>query len=409
MSFINIDVLRDKNSQIIFLSQLVSAVCEKMMSIGLIWFLTKEYSINIVPWFLALSFFPHLLMAFYSTPIINRIGPMKTVISAEFFRGFILLVLFFGLHFFRLGGESFLTALFLSSFLIGFGSSLFNPAILSLPPKLVNEDKIVGLNALIDSSMSISTILGATFAIIILNIVDLKILILLNALSFFWAGFLQLGLTPLKEISETSQQEIPLAMSPVSVLKKYPEIARMLGSFLFLNLVFTPILVMIPWYVQKIYGGDSRSLAIIEGSMGLGAFLTGLYLSLSSFQVRDEKRISMIAIVSFFFGVLFLLFTYSSFTWEGAVVLFLIGTISTFLNIQVLTYFQTALHIDEIPAIMTAVNIISAASVPLSLTFSGLIFPYVSIPQFAKSIGILIVIIAFVMPTFLKGKIWKLE
>ena len=87
MSFINIDVLRDKNSQIIFLSQLVSAVCEKMMSIGLIWFLTKEYSINIVPWFLALSFFPHLLMAFYSTPIINRIGPMKTVISAEFSEG----------------------------------------------------------------------------------------------------------------------------------------------------------------------------------------------------------------------------------------------------------------------------------------------------------------------------------
>ena len=307
MSLLNIEVLKEKNSLLIFVSQLVSTICDKMMSIGLIWYLTKEYSINVVPWFLAVSFLPHLMMAFFSTPIINRVGALRTVIASEFFRGLILLCLFLSIHFLKLENSSLLIALFISGFLVGLGSSLFNPAILSLPPKLVAPEKVMGLNALIDSSMSISTILGATFAIFILSYVDLKTLVIINALSFIWAGALQMGLKirvqNVEAINENSEM-----IGPMYVLKKYPDIARMLASFLFLNLVFTPILVMIPWYVQKIYFGDASSLAFIEGSMGVGAFLTGLYLSFSSLEVNTEKRISMIALVSFLFGLFFLIF-----------------------------------------------------------------------------------------------------
>jgi len=256
--------------------------------------------------------------------------------------------------------------------------------------------------------MSISSILGATCAIFLLNIVDLKMLILINALSLLFAGVLQLGIeVNAKEMAENASEEIVLGSR--GVLKKYPDIARMLGSFLFLNLVFTPILVMIPWYVQNIYGGNSSGLALIEGSMGLGAFLTGLYLSLASFQIEGAKRISMISIVSFLFGLFFLFFAFSKFIWQGGIVLFAIGILSTFLNIQVLTYFQTALKVEEIPAIMTVVNIISAASVPLSLGFSGLVFPHVFIPNFAKISGVLVIFIALIMPRYLKGSLWKSE
>jgi hypothetical protein len=143
--------------------------------------------------------------------------------------------------------------------------------------------------------------------------------------------------------------------------------------------------------------------------MGLGAFGTGMYMSLASFQLKADKRISMIGIISLLFGVFYFLFAYSSMTWHGAFILFLIGVMSTFLNIQVLTYFQTALKEEEVPAIMTAVNIISAASVPLSLSFSGLVFPHVYIPNFAKMSGLLIIIIALIIPKFLQGSLWKSE
>ena len=135
----------------------------------------------------------------------------------------------------------------------------------------------------------------------------------------------------------------------------------MLLIFLFINIVFTPILVMIPWYVENVFKGNGSDLAWIEAAMGAGAFLTGMYLSLSAFTVKADKRIGMIA-----------------------------------------TYFQTSLKEHEVPSIMVAVNVISAASMPLSFAISGILFPIVDIPRFALICGLLTMLTAFGLPIFLK-------
>jgi hypothetical protein len=61
----------------------------------------------------------------------------------------------------------------------------------------------------------------------------------------------------------------------------------------------------------------------------------------------------------------------------------------------------------EVPAVMTAVNIISAASIPISLSFSGLVFPHVDIPTFAKTCAVFIIIISILLPKYLRGSKWK--
>lgn len=395
-------ILRDRNAFVVFISQLLSTVCDKMMSIGLVWYLTTQYSINIVPWFLAVSFLPHIFMSFYSSKIIGKYGILKTVVASEYFRAGVLATLFTGLFFVPEKSDEFLGLLFVAAFLVGLGSSIFNPAILSLPPLLVEDEKIAPLNALLDTSFSISNILGAACSIFLLNIFDIKVLILINAVSFMIAAILQGMVTLIKTPEAESLGSIE--NGPMVVLKKYPAIARMLLSFLFINLVFTPIMVMIPWYVENIFRGTGSDLAMIEGAMGLGAFLTGMYLSLSAFAVRDEKRIGMIAIICFLFGLFFQVFSFSKSTGEASILLFLIGILSTFLNVQVLTYFQTTLKESEVPSIMVAVNVISAASMPLSFAISGVLFPVVDIPKFALVCGMLTMVISFFMPSFLKVK-----
>ena len=134
MEGITLVILRDKSAMTIFVSQLVSSICDKMMSIGLIWFLVKTYSISVVPWYLAICFLPHLVMAFFSTEIISQRGTLKVVIQSEFFRGIVLVTLFLGIYLFNWEGNRLLISLFVGGFLTGLGSSIFNPAILSLPP-----------------------------------------------------------------------------------------------------------------------------------------------------------------------------------------------------------------------------------------------------------------------------------
>jgi predicted MFS family arabinose efflux permease len=288
-------------------------------------------------------------------------------------------------------------------FLIGVGTSLFTPAILSSPPLLVPENKIIALNGLLDSTLSISSILGAVLSVFLLNFVDLQGLILINAICFLVAFFLQLGLKKITIENLDNNQEEP-HVSPITVLKKYPDIGKMLLSFLILNLILAPIFVLIPWYVDNVYKGDSSSLSIIEGAMGLGAFLMGIVISITKFEVKEKDRVKMIAIISFIFGICFTLFSQTNATYQAAIILFLFGSFLTFLNIQVLTYFQTEASEGDVPAIMTSVNLISNAAMPLSLSLSGIVFPLVDVKQLALFSGISIILIAFLMPTIIRGK-----
>ena len=327
---------------------------------------------------------------------------LKTVVTTEYFRGIVLLILFVAMFFIEEKSTFFLISLFLATFFVGIGSSVFTPAILSIPPILVEKEKIPGLTALLDTSFSISNIVGAACSIFLLNIFDIKILVLVNVLSFFVAAYLQNKV--IIKTSETSLETDEVTDGPMVILKRHPAIMRMLISFMLINLIFTPILVMIPWFVENVFKGDGTDLATIEGAMGLGAFLTGMYLSLTNFTVRDEKRIGMIAIVCFLFGLFFQVFSFSKTTGEASFLLFLIGILSTFLNVQILTYFQTTLKEHEVPAIMVAVNVISAASMPLSFAISGILFPIVDIPSFALLCGMLTMLSAFFLPSFLKSK-----
>jgi MFS family permease len=400
MSIIDLGVLKERNSLLLFFSQSISAICDKMMSIGLVWYLTKHISIEIIPWFLAISFLPHLIFSFFSTSLIHRYTALKVVIYSEFFRGFVLLLFYFLLSFTTLSIHQFIFSLFLTMFLVGAGSSLFNPAILTLPPQITRNENIMKLNALIDSSLSLSTILGAVFAVFLLQYFALKDVVLINAISFLWAGVLQLGVRPLVEKSTETISDKPYGL--ILVIKKFPSIARMLFLFFLMNLFLNPIFVFIPWYVDKVYLGDSSVLALIEGAMGVGAFLTGVFVSLLQLNVKDSARAKMITMISFLFGVFFVLFSYSRFTWQGASIIFLVGALSTFLNIQVLTYFQTAVDQAYVPSIMTAVNLISTASLPLSFIVTGVVLPNIDGHIFVKATGILVILLSFTSISFLK-------
>lgn len=403
MSNYHFDVLKERNSLFIFLSQMITSVADKMLSLGLIWYITKSIGANHVSWFLACAFLPHLVFSFFSTRIIHYLGTIKTMVTTTIFRSMVLFVYFLLLVTDVLKVEHLHYSLFTMVFLIGVGTSLFTPAILSSPPLLVPENKIIALNGLLDSTLSISSILGAVLSVFLLNFVDLQGLILINAICFLFAFFLQLGLKKISIENLDDNQKEP-HVSPITVLKKYPDIAKMLLSFLILNLILAPIFVLIPWYVDNVYKGDSSSLSIIEGAMGLGAFLMGIVISITKFEVKEKDRVKMIAVISFIFGICFTLFSQTIATYQAAVILFLFGSFLTFLNIQVLTYFQTEASEGDVPAIMTSVNLISNAAMPLSLSLSGIVFPLVDVKQLALFSGIIIILISFVMPTIIRGK-----
>src|SRR6185312_600788 len=151
-------VLADKNAARLFCGQLISQVCDKMMTVGLIWVLTERASLAVSPWFLAVSALPHLLLAWQAGHWTNLLGPLKTVIWADWARA----AIFAGLALLwpRVEPGSELAVLFAASFLSNLAGALFNPAVMSLPLHLGEASALQQLTAVIDSCFSLGNIFG---------------------------------------------------------------------------------------------------------------------------------------------------------------------------------------------------------------------------------------------------------
>ncbi|MEK6773175.1 MAG: MFS transporter [Bdellovibrionota bacterium] len=371
----------------LFISQAFSQICDKTMSIGLVWTLVSKYSAEILPWFLFIGFLPHLLMFPFAPGWIHRWSPLKTIIGADFFRGLVFLILLVSLFLFS--EKYFLISLLLCNFLVGIGSSLFNPAILSLPPLLVSEKNILGLNVLIDLCFSLSSVFAAALAIFLLNHTSIQTLILFNTLSFIFCGFYQMTIKQKPSL----QTEYSPTKTDKSILMKHADIKNLLLLFLMVNIVMAPLFLFLPWYAKNIFSGQASDLAWLEISWAIGSVIGGLGLVV--FQKKNgPMRISKIWQTILSFGIILVAFALSSQLIVACLWLIALGISLSVLNVNVLTYFQKKLTERELPSVMTAVNLISAASIPISMLISAFIIPKVYVPTMALACGGLVLLLA---------------
>jgi hypothetical protein len=84
--------------------------------------------------------------------------------------------------------------------------------------------------------------------------------------------------------------------------------------------------------------------------------------------------------------------------------MFLFGLILTYLNVQVLTYFQTESKEFDLPNIMTAVNLIGNATMPLSMAISALVLPRVDVINFSITSGVIVLILSSILPYIMEQK-----
>lgn len=409
-------VFQDANSQKLFWGQLISQACDKLMSVGMVWVLSTEFSPKWVPWFIAFGALPHFLFATVSGHWIARWGALKTVIGADIFRG-LLFVLCAWVASFTKSDFHLLTLLMVSAIVSNIAGSLFNPAILSLPVSMLEEgEKRDKLTALIDSCFSFGNVLGPLCSALAYAWTGLTGLLAINGLSYLFSAALALGIKMPKALAievttggvqDSKQPEISAhndslhgssnkaKTKSISVLmKEQPVIALMLLTFLLMNFFLAPLMVFMPWYVKNIYHMDIMGLARIEAFMGVGTVIGGLLLSVVKIPGATWKRVCAFL---FLMSLSYLSFTMSVSIWHGCISVFLLGFFLALANVVLLTFFQSAPSPDDVPVVMGMVNLISVASLPISMGIVGAFIEHVNVPQFAAICAVLVVGIAMLI------------
>ncbi len=380
----SLEVLREKNPARLFYGQLLSQTCDKMMTVGLVWAFVSDFSPRVIPWFLGVSALPHLLLSGCSGRWTSRLGPLRTVIGADLFRGALFLLL--APLWTRLAPDARLPALFAFSFVSNLAGALFNPAMMSLPVFLPEKNLLQQLTALIDSCFSFGNILGPLLSALLYPRLGLAGLFLFNGLSYLLAALLESRVV-LAGAGAAAPPESEEPKSAAELLRGDGLLSFLLGGFLAVNLFLGPLLVFLPLFVKDAYHGTINGLAGLETALAAGMVSGGALLSVLRLDSGAGIKIagSMTAVAA-----AYLAFALSRQAWQGGACLFVLGSGLSMVNIFALNLFQSRPAARDVPVVMSLVNLISAASLPFSMAAVGFLLARMPVRGLALASAVLL-------------------
>lgn len=366
------------------------------MSVGMIWVLTTRFDPKFVPWFIAFGALPHLLFASQSGKWINRWGALPTVIWADALRGLLFLICAWLVA--HADTDTYLLGLlFITVLISNVAGAFFNPAILSLPVAMMEaSQKRDKLTALIDSCFSFGNVLGPLLSVATYAMAGLGGMLAINGLSYFFSAFLALGikLKPSQNAANGAADQASDSVGKKSVrdvLKTKPVISGMLVTFLLMNFFLAPLMIFMPWYAKNIYSEGITGLAKLEIFLAVGTVAGGALLSVVHLPGSKSKRIMYSLCLM---AVAYLGFTFSHNLLLGCLCLLVLGFFLALANVLILTFFQSSADPDEVPVVMGMVNLISVASLPISMGIVGAFIDNISVPTFATVCAAIVIAIA---------------
>src|SRR4051812_45426022 len=159
---VSAEIFKKPDSARLFTGQLLSQICDKMTTLGLVWVIAAEGSPASVPWFLAAGALPHLGLAWVAGSWASALGPLRTVVWTDLLRG--LLFVLAGVLWTEVPADHRLHTLFLLTVVANIAGALFNPAVMTLPMLLSDKERIGQVTAALDACLSFAMVLGPAIA-----------------------------------------------------------------------------------------------------------------------------------------------------------------------------------------------------------------------------------------------------
>lgn len=401
--------MKDKNFVIILIGQIISlfgnAIQRFSMSLYLLDFTgsTKSFA-NI----LAISTIPYVLFAPISGKLSDNVNKKKIMVYLDLFCGILI------------GGYSLI--LFLnkdSTYIVGFVMvmlsicyTLYGPAVTASIPQIVKEDELTTANGIINQVGSVVNFAGPIIAGIVYGIFGIRVIVVVNAISFIFSAILEmfLDISDVKEeknLNKVNKNEYKkhkekifsiqfIKESFVDMYNTFKYLAKekkvilyIILSYALCNIFLVPILSIIaPYFINVYLNLPSQVYGIVEAVCVLGMLAGGLIISVKP-ELFSIKKIhyTYIPMIS---GVILMIFLPQlQVTRLKIASLFAIGGLLIMLtiaitNVLTLTYIQKQVPenlLGKVSAFSVAVATVSVApgqllygqiidlGIPLSLIF----------------------------------------
>jgi DHA3 family macrolide efflux protein-like MFS transporter len=182
-------LLKDRNIRWLFVGQLISQIGEGVTKVALLWFVynmtESALKMTLVG---VLQTVPPLVFGPFAGVLLDRVSKRMAMIVIDIARtGLLILIPVL----YSLGHLS-LPWLYTLVFLIAMFSMAFGPALNAALPRLVKKDQLVGINALMQSALTVGQLMGPALSGILIAAIGAQNVLYVNAGAFLVSAFMKI-------------------------------------------------------------------------------------------------------------------------------------------------------------------------------------------------------------------------
>lgn len=318
--------MKNKNFMIIVIGQIISlfgnAIQRFSMSLYLLEFTGSTATFANI---LAISTIPYILFAPIAGMLSDNVNRKKIMVYLDLFCS----ILIGGYAFIVFSGNDHKLIVAAVMFMLSICYTLYGPAVTASIPQVVDEEKLTSANGIISQVGSVVNFLGPILAGILYGIVGLKLIVIINAISFFASAVMEMFLDipdviktvdeeeafnvssldkkDLNLVTDISDMEIATTVeitrnkpknkvlsvgfikdSFIDMYKTFKYLSKkkkvvlgIIASYALCNIFLVPVLtILAPYFINIFLGLPSQIYGIVEGIFVLGMIIGGFWISI---------------------------------------------------------------------------------------------------------------------------------
>lgn len=375
--------MKNKNFTIVVIGQIISlfgnAIQRFCMSL---YILDLTGSAAIFSRILAISTIPYILFAPIAGLLADTVNRKKIMVYLDFFSAGLMAIYSIIL----ISGRDNIIIVGSIMFMLSTIYTLYSPSVTACIPQIVEKDKLATANGIIQQVGAIVNLVGPIVAGLLYSFIEIKTIVIINAISFFISAIIELFLEiPDLQLKEKIKKPIlqsfkEMKKSFIYLKEKKKIVLGIIVSYGLTNIFVVPILsVVSPYFIKIKLNMPSVIYGFVEAIFVIGMILGGLLITFrpKMFKMKDiHKTMYPMVVAIVIIGISTYLTRANKFIVLG---LYSIGGLGIMLslalsNIISLTYIQQEIKEDMLGKVSAFSTAIATASVaPGQLIYGQLI------------------------------------
>lgn len=360
-----------KSYLIFWMGQLFSLLGSSITQFAIIWWLTEASGSTVI---LSIASFFYILPLTIVVPIAgvfaDRLNRKKILIVVDSCMASVILFLIFSFNF---GLKNPIVIIITTGFL-GLFQGFHAPTLAAIVPTMVPKDKLSRMNGVNFLLTGFMYIIGPVIASMLLAFIPIEILLWMDPLSFLIA-LVPLILIKIPSVKKDDTKDKGFSFiedfkDGFRTLRLIPTVFLMLLVAMFINFLWRPYGVLLPYFIKFDHGGTVSDLAFVMALMNIGMFLGAILTS-----VKKEWKHS----TSFYFGgelSLMIFYAVVAVTPHGSFLIMgvaaaCLGFIVPIVNTIYLTKMQLKVPVEKMGRISSIDWMVSSVMSPIATIITG--------------------------------------